>query len=131
VAALDEPTWEELTLASLALTNGATPWAYEVAKRAAAAPLSEGSLRILLALVASNSGDPWDRHYVQSIAIEALERAASDPALADEAAKLRNRLVQVGRHELLRTTEEPDEGAESSADAPDGDDPIDQDDDTT
>jgi hypothetical protein len=112
VTALDEPTWEELTFQSLELSHGATSWAIEVADRAATAPVTGRALEIFLLLIGSNQGDPWERHHVQSKAIEALRSAELDPTLSVGAARLLDRLLQLGRHDALPPDPADPESAE-------------------
>jgi hypothetical protein len=99
VRSVDHTTWDDLMLATVERCHGAVDLATEVADRAATDPPTAKALRILEILAGSGNGDPWERDHIQSTALRAARTGATDPDLANEVRQLRNRLLELGRHE--------------------------------
>ena len=89
--------WLELTERTVGLTRGVIDCASEVAERCRDLQPEPAGLRILAAI--AGHGEPWEQYHVEEIGVEAL-RAASAAGLDDDSfRRLRERLIQRGRHD--------------------------------
>ncbi|MGH9024698.1 MAG: hypothetical protein ACRDWD_01060, partial [Acidimicrobiia bacterium] len=99
VKSLDDRRFEELTLATVERSVGAIDYVIEVADRLAESSPSVTSLNVLRMLLDAAHAEAWERDHVQSKAVEAARRATAEPDLATEVLRLRDRLLELGRHD--------------------------------
>lgn len=94
---LEQSRWLDLTQRTVALTGGSIDLAVEVAQRCRDAQPSPTGLRILDAML--GHGERWEQHHVEGVSVEALRKAA-DAGLSDPSfERLREHLIQRGRHD--------------------------------
>jgi hypothetical protein len=98
VTGVDEIVWVDLICQTLELTGGIIDYPTEVADRCRQAPPSELSLAALQLLL--GKGEPWERDYIQSAALDALRQAAAQ-AIGCDLSPLRTRLIELGSHEAV------------------------------
>lgn len=98
VTGIDEHLWVDLTSQTLQLTSGLIDYPLEVADRCKVIQLPGPNLAMLLLML--GNGEPWERDYIESAALDALRRAADQP-VDQNFFRLRTRLIELGRHEAL------------------------------
>lgn len=89
--------WVELTERTLELTRGDFDCAAEAAERCRDLQPNAAGLRVLTLLI--GHGEPWEQHQVEQAAVEALRSAAASGLIDASFQRLRERLVQRGRHD--------------------------------
>jgi len=96
VTAVADSQWFDLTCQTIELTSGEIDMSIEIADRCKAAqPLSQG-LRMLRLMI--GHGAPWEQRHIEDTAVDALREAAQH-RVDEEFYRLRNRLIDRGRHE--------------------------------
>jgi hypothetical protein len=96
VANVDDNRWADLTIRTLAQTDGQIDYSISVADRAATAPPSPTTRGILLRLL--DHGEPWERHHAAQKALEVL-RASTNQHVDQTFQRLRTRLIDLGYHQ--------------------------------
>jgi hypothetical protein len=73
---LNDETWTDLTMRTLAITHGRVDWSQKVAERTVSCPASTTTLAIMNSLV-RGSTDEWDRHLIVERASALLQSATA------------------------------------------------------
>lgn len=89
--------WVRLTERTVELTRGVIDCASDVAERCRDLQPEPAGLRVLTAI--AGHGEPWEQYHVEQAGVEALRAAAAAGLVDDSFRRLRERLIQRGRHD--------------------------------